>query len=136
MTVAPLMPGEVRAAFETYVPQAREVLLDVRETIFDVAKSIDAPLEETLKWGEPAYLTKGGSTVRLAWKAKEPDAAQVLFICTTNLVDEFRDRFADELDFRGNRAIHLPLDGDYSRAPLESCLALALTYKRRKVAHG
>ena len=130
----PAMPADVAAAFDRYPPSARARLLEVRMTILDLAERLEVgPLTETLKWGEPAYLTeatKAGSTVRLAWSAKVPDVAQVLFICTTRLVDDFRERHSGELAFVGNRAIHLPLEDGYSRDALESCLAMALTYKR------
>ena len=36
------------------------------------------PIEETLKWGDPAYVTsatKSGSTIRVVWKKARPTAA-------------------------------------------------------------
>ena len=54
-------------------------LMTLRALIFDVAAKTDGvgALDETLKWGEPAYLTrsKSGSTIRLGWKASAPDEA-------------------------------------------------------------
>lgn len=133
----PAPPEDVAAAFGAYPPDARARLFEVRETLFDLATQLQVgPLTETLKWGEPAYLTevtKAGSTVRLAWSRKAPDAAQVLFICSTRLVDAFRTRFGDDLDCVGNRAIHLPLGEAYAKDALAHCLAMALTYKRRAV---
>ena len=54
------------------------------------------PLTETLKWGEPAYLTeatRSGSTVRLGWFRSSERECAVLFNCRTTLVDDFRERF-------------------------------------------
>ena len=52
-------------------------------------------LEETLKWGEPSYLTKHGSTLRMDWKAKAPDQYAMYFKCTSKLVPSFKAIFGD-----------------------------------------
>ena len=96
--------------------------------IFAVAQAEDVgPLTETLKWGEPAYLTaasKAGSTIRLG---RVEDRPAVFFNCNTTLVAGFRETFGGALDTRGNRAVLLaPPDA------LALCLARALTYHRRK----
>lgn len=45
-------------------------------------------IEETLKWGEPADMTKNGagSTIRLDWKPKHPDHYALYFNCKTTPV--------------------------------------------------
>ncbi len=50
-------------------------MIHLRELVYQVVAELESPiqLEETLKWGEPSYLTKYGSTVRMDWKAKTPD---------------------------------------------------------------
>jgi hypothetical protein len=65
------MPMEVAEVFAPYPASVREKVMDLRQVIFDTAISNPAisPLTETLKWGEPSYLTqasKSGSTVRIA----------------------------------------------------------------------
>jgi hypothetical protein len=62
----------VAAAFSIFPAGVRARLLEVRELIFETAADIKGvgPLTETLKWGEPAYLTQAtgsGSTIRLGW---------------------------------------------------------------------
>jgi len=124
------MPPEVAAAFDGYPAPARAQLVGVRALIFDVAAEAEVgPLTETLKWGEPAYLTeatKAGSTVRLGVKDGRP---AVFFICTSGLVDGFRADFP-ELPYLGNRGIALE-DGT-DRAALALCLRRALTHHRLK----
>lgn len=91
------------------------------------------PLTETLKWGEPAFLTeatKSGTTIRMAWKPKAPDVLQMLVGCQTSLVDTWRHRFP-ELRYAGNRAVLLALDAPLPEDAVRSCIALALTYHRR-----
>ena len=65
------MPADVAAAFSGFPASVRARLLEVRDLIFETAVAIEGvgPLTETLKWGEPAYLTLAtgsGSTIRLA----------------------------------------------------------------------
>ena len=56
------IPTAVAAAFATFPVPVRDRLLHVRDLIFDTASQTDGvgALEETLKWGEPAYLTQSG----------------------------------------------------------------------------
>ena len=67
----------------------------LRELIFDVAaKTKDVgQLEETLKWGEPVYLTsqtKSGSLIRIDAKKTDPSKYAMYFHCQTSLVGTFR----------------------------------------------
>ena len=68
------------------------------------------PLTETLKWGEPAYLTEAtgsGSTIRLGRSRSSEQECAVLFNCRTTLVDDFRSRFPGVFAYEKNRAILL-----------------------------
>ena len=115
----------------------RPKLLALRELIFKVAGSTlgVGELEETLKWGEPAYLTsqtKSGSTVRIGWKSSSPTQYAMYFHCQTNLIDTFRTLFPGEFKFEGNRAI---VFNESEAVPTDSvafCVAAALTYHRNK----
>jgi hypothetical protein len=60
----------VDAVFKAYPAPIRSKLLALRRLIFDTAKATRGvgALEETLKWGQPSYLTtetKSGSTIRI-----------------------------------------------------------------------
>ena len=66
-------------------------------------------LEETLKWGQPSYLTtesKSGSTVRIDQVKAEAGRYAVYFHCQTDLVETFRELYPD-LRYGGNRSIIL-----------------------------
>ncbi len=125
------MPSDVRAVFAGYPEAARARLLEVRGLLFDLAGEIGAgPLAETLKWGEPAYLTqatRAGSTVRLGLSGGDP---AVFFICHTGLVDGFRADFPEVFSYLGNRG--LVLGEGYDRDVLAICLTRALSYHRKK----
>jgi hypothetical protein len=118
----------------------RKRLLAIRKLIFDTAANIDGvgALEETLKWGQPSYLTsetRSGSTVRIDGIKGDNAHVAVYFICHTNLVERFRELYRDRLSFEGNRAIVLDVKEPLPAEELGHCVAMALTYqldKRRK----
>jgi len=115
----------------------RDRLLDLRKLIFEVVEETDGvgELEETLKWGEPSYVTsetKSGSTIRLGWSESRPDEYAMYFICRTNLVETFRETYPDEFKYDGNRKIYFTEDDDVSVDALKACISLALTYHLRK----
>lgn len=136
MPTTPAMPRSVADAFSRYPASIRERLLDLRSMILAVAAGDPAvgPLTETLKWGEPAYLTeqtRSGSTIRLGWKPAAPRSFAIYFNCRTTLVESFRARFSGQLAFEGNRAIVFQQSGRLPRAIVEICVREALTYHRR-----
>ncbi len=129
---APPLPREVSRALSALPAPIGKRLLQVRELIFTTAAAHDdvGALTETLKWGEPAYLTEqtgSGSTIRLG-RLKDSDHAAVLFNCKTTLVDTFRERFPDRFEYRQSRALLLPTSGRLPKQELAICLSLALTY--------
>jgi hypothetical protein len=70
-TDRPFEDRGVRAAFESWPQPLRARLLALRRLIFDTAAATEdvGCVQETLKWGQPSYLTpetRSGSTVRIA----------------------------------------------------------------------
>lgn len=131
--MTPFQSPAVAAKFESYPPPVRGKLLHLREMVFEVARDTHGVglLEETLKWGEPAYLTTAsgsGSTVRMDWKKSKPAHYALYFNCNTRLVDTFRTLFVDDFVFEGNRAIVLKQDAALPADALRFCIAAALTY--------
>lgn len=133
--MTPILPPDVKDAFAAFPAPARDALLRVRKLVFEAAIQHDVgALTETLKWGEPAYLTapRIGSTIRLGWKKKQPDQGAIFLNCQTTLIGDFRVAFSDTLTFQGNRAILLKLDDLPPDAVISMCLGAALTYHRAK----
>lgn len=124
----------VAAVFDKYPPEHRSRMMVLRKLIYETAaKSTEiGALEETLKWGEPSYLAKKGSTVRLAWKAKNPDQYGIYFQCQTSLVETFRELYSDQLRFDGNRAILFNSDESIPEEVVGHCISLSLNYHRLK----
>jgi Domain of unknown function (DU1801) len=127
----------VEAAFDAYPKLLKAKLLALRRLILDTANTVEGvgPLEETLKWGQPSYLTPAtgsGSTIRIDQVKQATDQYAVYFHCQTNLVETFRELYPTELSYSGNRAIILSADDAVPEPALRHCVALALTYHLRK----
>ncbi len=128
---------EVAAVFDSYPQNVKTKLLFLRQLIFDTAASIEGigEIEETLKWGEPSYLTpksKSGSTIRVAWKESQKDQYSIFFKCTANIVPAFKDRYPKKFNYGGNRSIDFKLGDKIPIKELKQCIAIALTYHRNK----
>ncbi len=117
-----------------YPATASERLRGLRSLILDVANEIEdlQELVETTKWGEPSYVTKHGSTIRMDWKEKTPDKYYLFFTCSTSLVSSFKMMVGDQLQFEGNRAIVLSIKEVVPETPLRKCISLALRYHKLK----
>ena len=107
-------PRDVVAAFETCPEPARASALQLRDLIFETAADMPevGPLTETLKWGQPAYLTRKGTTIRLG----VPKQAQFgLFVhCQTRLISEFSQTFPGTDRIEGTRAVLFDEVGEIS----------------------
>ncbi|HEY6514436.1 MAG TPA: DUF1801 domain-containing protein [Burkholderiaceae bacterium] len=132
----PFADPEVKAKFDSYPPVPRKRLLALRELVFRTAEATDGigEIEESLKWGEPAYTTKNkaGSTVRVDWKSKTPGQYAMYFHCQTHLIESFRTMFPNDFKFEGNRALVFELSETVPRDALAVCIAASLTYHLKK----
>ncbi len=121
---------DVKKIFDSYPRHIRPLMLQLRSLIFRVAENMNfGEIEETLKWGEPSYLVKGGSPVRMDWKAKDPNHYFLFFHCQTKLVDTFRELYSEILEFEGNRAIVLKIGKELPESEIRHCLEMAMKYK-------
>jgi Domain of unknown function (DU1801) len=130
----------VDAVFSAYPKPVKTRLLALRRLILDTAKTTKGvgTLQETLKWGQPSYLTaetKSGSTIRIDQVKSAANQYAVYFHCQTDLVATFRELYP-ELSYGGNRSILLNAEDEISEPALRHCVALALTYhlNKRKLA--
>jgi len=128
------MNPSVAEVFSQYPTPIRKKLMFLRQLVLDTALESDPviAIEETLKWGEPSYLTKNGSTIRMGWGSSKPDQYALYFHCKTKLVDTFRELYGDMFNFEGNRAIVFNLDDDLPIDTLKHCILLSLTYHKIK----
>ena len=133
----------VDAVFGAYPKPLKTKLLALRRLIFDTARTTKGvgALEETLKWGQPSYLTpetKSGSTIRIDQVKSAANRYAVYFHCQTDLVETFRELYPTEFSYGGNRSILLNAEDAVPEQALRHCVALALTYhlNKRKPRRG
>lgn len=129
----PEMPQTVAEAFARVPGPVLTRLLEIRRLIFELSDEMQSvgPLTETLRWGEPAYLTKiskSGTTIRLGCVKSAPKDAAIFFNCQTPLVEEFRMQFADVFRFEKNRAVIIPHERPLPENAVRFCLGRALRY--------
>ena len=125
---------EVEKVFNAYPDNIREKMLFLRQLVLETASEVNGikSIEETLKWGEPSYITKHGSTVRMDWKKSTPDQYAMYFHCKTKLVDAFKELYKNNFNFEGNRAIVFNVKDKISINELKHCITLSLNYHNIK----
>ena len=125
---------EVSKVFADYPDSVREKMQFLRELVIETAEETEGidELTETLKWGEPSYITKNGSTLRMDWKKKAPQQYAMYFQCTSKLVNTFRMIFEHQFQYEGKRAIVFQLDQEIPAWELKACIKAALTYHKVK----
>lgn len=121
---------KVKEKFDSYPKHIKEKLLHLRKLVIDTATAHDSitEIEETLKWGEPSYLVKKGSTIRMDWKIKKPDQYQLYFKCTSKLVSTFKEVYGDDFNYENNRAIIFKVEEKVPDKKIKECIKMALCY--------
>jgi hypothetical protein len=128
--------SEVTAVFERYPNPIREKLWELRELVLETAVTTPGVGEivETLKWGQPSYLTvrpKSGTTIRLDAHNVQQGQIGLYVHCQTSLIASFRQQHP-ALTYEGNRAIVLDAKTILPVEPLRDCIQQALTYHKNK----
>jgi len=129
--------AKVAAVFENYPKKVRTRLMFLRKLIFDIAHKTEGvgELEETLKWGQPSYLTSqsgSGTTIRLDQLAALKGKYEICVHCQTTLVGPFRKQYGDDFTYDANRGLVLDAEDDVPVEELSHFIYLALTYHLRK----
>lgn len=95
----------VEAAFEEFAADTQTGALALRDLIFATAQDMQpsAPVTEALRWGQPAYLSPKGTTIRLGGHKSTRFA---LFVhCQTRLIGDFTSAFPGSDRIDGSRAV-------------------------------
>lgn len=127
------MELSVKKRIDSFPKSIKSKFLAVRELILDEARNDSSigELKETLKWGEPSYLTektKSGTTVRIDWKEKNPNELGLFVNCKSSLLDQYRSLFPNSFRYEGERAVWINLEKDIPQFELRACIKLALRY--------
>lgn len=120
--------AEVTAVIAAYPANVRPGVMALRQLIFEEAAALPARprVEEALRWGQPAYLTPKGSTLRIG---PHKDACFALFAhCQSTIIASYAQSFPgwDRLD--GNRAVLFDTVEDIEPERLSHLIRHALTY--------
>ncbi|MEZ4951374.1 MAG: DUF1801 domain-containing protein [Saprospiraceae bacterium] len=124
----------VKSKFDSYPPNVHPKMEKLRSLVLKAAEELPEinNLEETLKWGEPSFKTKYGSTIRMDWKEKSPEQYAIYFQCTSQLVPTFKAVFKDTFQYEGTRAIVFDLNDKLPEEALKSCFKAGLMYHKVK----
>ncbi|PIA79511.1 hypothetical protein BFR04_01315 [Gaetbulibacter sp. 4G1] len=125
---------KVEMVFNNYPDSVRSKLLHLRHLIIETANGIAeiTTIEETLKWGEPSFLTKKGSTIRINQKKGEPNQYAMYFQCTSKLIPTFKMIYKDTFTFEGSRAMVFNINNKIPEEALKNCITAALMYHKVK----
>lgn len=120
----------VKEKFNSYPKAIKPKMAYLRKLVMETAEELESvgELEETLKWGEPSYLTKKGSTLRIDWKPKKPEQYAMYFKCTSKLVTTFKEVYGDKFNYETTRAIVFTLDEKVPVKEMKECIAMTLQY--------
>jgi len=136
--MTPPLPESTAAILAGYPEAAQRHLLALRALVFATARGLPevGALKETVRWSEISFVTPSGSgsLLRLGWRARDPLRIALYVHCQTSLLERFRERFADALDYEGERAVLLPLDQPLPSESLAWCIAQVLTYHQARRA--
>jgi len=128
--MTPFDDPNVAAKFDAMPSDIRPLVLQSRDLILNTAHQ-DArigPLQETLKWGQPAYLpvNKSGTTLRLG--LPKQGGFGIYTHCQTTVISDFQAQFPTEFTYEGNRAILFKEANDLHLDLLQLFVVSALTY--------
>ncbi len=123
--------------FKNQPDEMQKALMSLREIILDTARKTEGvgPIKEALRWGQLSFITaqtKSGSTIRIDALRSDPNKYAVYVHCQSGLIDEFRDRYPEQMTYVDQRSIELTLGQPLPMAELKHCISLALTYHSRK----
>jgi len=127
------MKKEVAEVFDAYPAETRANLERLRALIFETAAETEGvgEIEETLKWGQPSYLTtksKSGTAVRID-RVKGEKADYAMYVhCQTSLVNTYRMMVGDAFRYEGTRAILFDNGSELPVDALKQCIVMALRY--------
>jgi hypothetical protein len=137
MSVHRVLDPAVKAVFASYPQEMRNALEDLRETILNVADAVKGvgKIEESLKWGQPAYRPvspQTGTTLRVGAVTGSRSEYALFFHCQTTLADDFEQLYPGMFRIVDKRSLVFTLGEVAPDMPLRHCIALALTYHLRE----
>lgn len=133
----PAIPAPIAAVTATWPPLAQSKFAKLRQIILTAAAEVPTTgsLSETLKWGEPAWLTeatKSGTTLRAAWKPAYSDEIGLFVNCRTSVAETMRQLYPDAFRFDGTRGLWMGLNDPMPEQAVDHLARLTQNYHRAR----
>lgn len=121
----------VLQAISNWPDAAADMGLAIRAHWQQTAQALDLPpLDESLKWGEPAWRPrKGGTTLRMNWKG-DAEGLGIYMDCKTDLCARMQSDFPDAFRYAPPRALFLQPGAELPQDALTHLAKIAFRYKR------
>ncbi|MBU2983071.1 DUF1801 domain-containing protein [Lentibacter algarum] len=119
----------VEAVFEAFPAPERAGLMHLRELIYTSADELGVTLSEELRWGQPAYLTAKGSTLRLG--LPKTGGIALFAHCQTDIISNFASQAPASYRFDGNRAVLFDTTKNVVDAELMQLIKHGLSYHQK-----
>ncbi len=127
------MSNLIDQRFKSYPEEVSDLAFQMKTLLYEVAEAEGIKhIEESFKWGEPSFKAPDGSPIRMDWKEKTPENFYIFFVCSTKLIETFKELYRHTLVFEGNRAIVLKISDEQPTNILKHCISLALRYHKIK----
>ena len=120
----------------TWSAPAQKCAHTCRTLFHTIAKDADTgPLEESLKWGQPAWrprTARTGATLRMHWDAATPDRLSLYVDCKTDLAARMQDIYPDLPLNDGQRHLGININAPLPEQALAHLAEMTFTYHRAK----
>ena len=130
------LPAPILDVTAAWSEPAQTRFLTWRALFGDVAAAADiGPLDESLKWGQPAWRPRRprtGSTLRVDWSPATPDRLDLFVDCKTDLAHRVHDAFPHAFETDGRRRLSVRLDTAHDADALWHLAFATFTYHRHK----
>lgn len=132
------LPPDIFDTIQHWPDTVQTRLTEMRTLFHEVARKAEiGPLEESLKWGQPAWRPRKprtGSTLRMGWTPAQPDRIALFVDCKTDLAARFGAVFPDTCHNDGRRELSFDLATGLHAEALWHLAHATFTYHRAKYA--
>lgn len=131
-------PASLLDQISSWPDPAQKAAWACRTLFHEIAKKNDlGPLDESLKWGQPAWRPRRprtGSTLRMTWSATSTDTLAFFVDCKTDLAARMRDVYPDLTRNDGRRQLGVDLTAPLPEQAIAHLAQMTFTYHRTKRA--
>ena len=124
---------DVEAKILSYPAEVSDKLMQIRQLINIVAKENNiTDLQETFKWGQPSYICKTGSTLRIDYAINSNKPIAIYLNCKTRLGEVIKEVYGDFFIYESNRTILFSSKEALPAAEIKQIIKMVLKYHELK----